>query len=83
MFLTEDQVQQLQNLCEKIAGNRTRSGRVIIEIQNNHPRNFLEENPVYDERHVLVGYTTQVHRVRLPEAELEKDRQHNALQGKR
>ena len=77
MFLSTEQIEQLQRLCEHIAGSRTRSGRVIIEIANNHPRNFLEEIPVYDEEHVLIGYTTQIHRVALPEEELRKGRQKN------
>ena len=49
MFLTAEQVEQLQTLCERIGESRTRSGRVIIEIRNNMPRNFLEELPIYDE----------------------------------
>ena len=79
MFLTAEQVEQLQTLCERIGESRTRSGRVIIEIRNNMPRNFLEELPIYDEDHVLIGYTTQVHRCALPEEEWEKHRQKNRL----
>ena len=79
MFLTAEQVEQLQELCEKIAGGRTRSGRVIIEISNNMPRNFLEEIPVYNDDHVLIGYTTQIHRCALPEEELQKHRQKNRM----
>ncbi len=82
MFLTAEQVDQLDQLCEKIAGNRTRTGRVIIEIRNNHPRNFLEENPVYDADLNLIGYTTQVHRARLPKEEIAKARQNNRIEGK-
>lgn len=82
MFLTKEQVEQLQELCEKVADNRSRTGRVIIEIRNNHPRNFLEENPVLDADHNVIGYTTQVHRVRLPESEIQKGRQRNRLEGK-
>ena len=82
MFLTEEQIEQLQELCEKVAENRTRTGRVIIEIRNNHPRNFLEENPVLDCDHNVIGYTTQVHRVRLPESEIALGRQRNRLEGK-
>ena len=77
MFLTNEQLDQLDQLCEKIAGNPKRTGRVIIEIRNNHPRNFLEENPVYNADDLLIGYTTQVHRVRLPQEEIAKGRQKN------
>ena len=83
MFLTTEQVQQLQDLCEKIGATRTRSGKVIIEIYNNMPRNFLEERPVYDADHVLIGYTTQIHRCALPEEELQKHRQNNRLKPNR
>ena len=82
MFLTNEQVEQLQELCEKIADGRTRTGRVIIEIQNNHPRNFLEECPVLDADHNVIGYTTLVHRVKLPESEIALGRQRNRLEGK-
>ena len=83
MFLTTEQMRQLDKMCEDIAGNRTRSGRVIIEIRNNMPRNFLKEDPIYDGDHVLIGYTTQVFRVKLPEEELRKERQKNVREGKR
>jgi len=83
VFLTEDQVRQLQGICEDIAGRRTRSGRVIIEIHNNMPRSFLEEIPVYNEDHVLIGYTTQIIRCQLPAEEIERGRQKNRMPGKR
>lgn len=83
MFLTEDQVRQLQNICEDVAGRRTRSGRVIIEIHNNMPRSFLEEIPVYNDDHVLIGYTTQIIRCQLPAEEIERGRQKNRMTGKR
>ena len=82
-FLTEEQVMMLQEICEHVAGQRTRSGRVTIEIRNNMPRTFHEELPVYSEDHVLIGFTTRIYRVPLPEEELKKDRQRNRLPGKR
>lgn len=82
MFLTEEQVLQVQEICENIAAGRTREGRVIIEIQNNMPRNVLEELPVYNEDHVLIGYTTLIHKIKLPKEEIQKGRQKNRLPGK-
>jgi hypothetical protein len=46
------------------------------------PRSFLEEIPVYNEDHVLIGYTTQIIRCALPAEEIEKGRQKNRLPGK-
>lgn len=82
MFLTAEQVDQIQGICERVAGGRTRSGRVTIEIRNNMPRDILEEVPIYDDEHVLIGYTTVIHRIVLPEEEIRKGRQKNRLPGK-
>jgi hypothetical protein len=83
MFLIPEQVEQIQTLCEKVADNNTRSGKVTIEIQNNMPRNIYVEEPVYNEDHVLLGYTIQLYRVALPKEELERGRQKNRMPGKR
>ena len=82
MFLTAEQVEQLQGICEKVADSRTRSGKVIINIRNNMPRSIEMEIPVYDEDHVLIGATRTITRVVLPEEELKKNRQRNRLEGK-
>lgn len=82
MFLIPEQIDQIQMLCEKVAGNKTRSGKVTIEISNNMPRNLLVEEPVYNEDHVLIGYTMQLIRVVLPKEEIQKGRQKNRLPGK-
>ena len=79
MFLIPEQVEQIQELCEKVAGNNTRSGKVTIEIKNNMPRNIYVEEPVYNEDHVLLGYTVQLYRVVLPREELERGRQRNRM----
>ena len=83
MFLTAEQVEQLDELCEKVAGTRTRSGRVIIEIRNNMPRNFIEEINVCDEDHVLVGRIQHIHRCAIPQDEIDKHRQKNRLKPQR
>ena len=83
MFLTEEQVQQLQEICEKVAGNRTRSGSVTLVIQNNMPRSWRIETPVLDEDHVEIGAIVHIVRVALPEEELRKGRQKNRLKGKK
>ncbi len=83
MFLTEEQVQQLQEICEKVAGNRARSGNVTLMIQNNMPRCWRIETPVLDEDHVEIGSIVHKVRVVLPEEELRKERQKNRLEGKR
>ena len=77
-----EQVEQLQGLCEEVAGGRTRSDRVTIMIRNNMPRWYEVEVPFYDEDHVLLGYTTVLHRIKLPESELEKRRQRNRIREK-
>ena len=77
MFLTPEQVQQLQDLCEDVASRRTRGGKVTIDIFNNMPRSFEVTIPVLDNDHVLIGYTTQIHRCALPEEEICKHRQKN------
>lgn len=82
MFLTEDQVGQLQVLCEKVAGNRTRTGYITLEIRNNMPRSFRVEEPVYDDDHVEIGSVTHIVRVVLPEEEIRKGRQRNRKVGK-
>ena len=79
MFLTTDQVEQVQELCERIADSRTRSGRLTIVITNNMPRTLEVEMPVYDADHVLIGGTKQIIRVVLPEDEIRKNRQKNRL----
>lgn len=79
MFLTADQVQQLQLLCEKVATNHTRSGKITLEIWNNMPRVFDVEEPVYDENHVEIGSVVHKIRVVLPEEEIRKNRQKNRL----
>ena len=82
MFLTEEQIQQIQKLCEDVAGRRTRSGKVTIDIYNNMPRSIEVKVPVLDNDHVLIGYTTQIYRFQLPEEEIRKNRQKNRLAGK-
>lgn len=82
MFLTEEQVLQLQEICEKVAGNRTRSGSVTLVIQNNMPRSWRIETPVLDEDHVEIGSIVHKVRVVLPDEELRKGRQKNRLEGK-
>ena len=82
MFLIPEQIDQLQMLCEKVADNNTRSGKVTIEIKNNMPRNIYVEEPVYNEDRVLIGYTVQLFRVALPREELERGRQRNRMEGK-
>lgn len=77
MFLTNEQICQVQKTCERVSNNRTRTGEVTIQIINNMPRNLFVREPVYDEEHVLIGYTTQLYRFALPESELEKKRQRN------
>ncbi len=83
MFLTDEQVGQLQELCEKVAGNRTRSGRITLEIRNNMPRMWRVEEPVYNDDHVEVGGIMHIVRVVLPEEEIRKGRQKNRMTGKR
>ena len=82
MFLTPEQVEQLQEICEQVAASRTRSGKVIINIHNNMPRTIEKEVPVYDEDHVLIGATRTITRVVLPEEEINRQRQKNRLDGK-
>lgn len=82
MFLTEEQVVQLQELCEDVSSRRPRCGKVTVDIYNNMPRSFEVQVPVYDNDHVLVGYTTRIIRCRLPEGEIRKGRQRNRLPGK-
>lgn len=79
MFLTAEQIEQVQGLCEKIADSRTRSGRLTIVIDNNMPRTLEMEMPVYNEDHVLVGGYKQIFRVALPEEEIRKGRQKNRM----
>ena len=83
MFLTEDQVGQLQVLCEKVASNRTRTGYITLEIRNNMPRSFRVEEPVFDDDHVEIGSVTHIVRCVLPEEEIRKGRQRNRMSGKR
>lgn len=83
MFLTEEQVGQLQVICEDVAGNRTRSGKVTLEILNNMPRVWRVEEPVFDENHVEIGSIVHLVRCVLPEEELRKGRQKNRLFGKK
>ena len=83
MFLTEEQVRQLQEICEDVAGRRPRSGKVTIDIYNNMPRSFEVQLPVLDENHVLIGYTTRIIRCALPESEIAKGRQKNRMKPKR
>ena len=83
MFLTDEQVAQLQIICERVASNRTRSGYITLEIRNNMPRLFRVEEPVYDDDHVEIGSVTHIVRVVLPEEELRKGRQRNRMNGKR
>jgi len=82
MFLTSEQINQLQVLCERVAANRKREGRITIEIWNNHPRTFRVEEPVWDETGVEIGSITHLVRVQLPEEEIRKKRQKNRLPGK-
>ena len=79
MFLTGEQISQLQGLCEKVASNHTRTGRITLEIQNNMPRFFDVEEPVFDENHVEIGSIMHRIRVVLPEEELRRSRQKNRL----
>lgn len=83
MFLTEEQVNQLQIICEKVAGNQTRSGSITLEIRNNMPRMWRVEEPVLNEDHVEIGSIVQLVRCVLPEEELRKGRQRNRMEGKR
>ena len=83
MFLTDDQIRQLQDLCEDVASRRTRSGQISIVIRNNMPREFQVEIPVFDNDHVMIGKTTRIIRCQLPEEEIAKGRQKNRLPGKR
>lgn len=83
MFLTSEQVNQLQELCEKVAGNQSRSGKVTIEIWNNMPRVFDVEEPVYDGDHNQIGAVIHKVRVVLPAEEIAKGRQKNRMEGKR
>ena len=82
MFLTPEQIEPLQNLCEDVAGRRTRGGKITIDIYNNMPRSFEVTVPVIDNNHVLIGYTTQIYRCALPEEELKKKRQKNRMKPK-
>jgi len=82
MFLTDEQVEQVQGLCEMAAGSRTRSGKVTIVIRNNMPREFLCELPVFDDDHMQVGYVTSIYAAKLPEEEIRKGRQKNRRRGK-
>jgi hypothetical protein len=79
MFLTVEQINQLQGLCEKVASNHTRTGRITLEIRNNMPRYFDVEEPVFDENHVEIGSIMHRIRVALPEEELRRGRQKNRL----
>ena len=79
MFLTGEQVEQLQSLCEDVAGSKTRSGRITIVIRNNMPRVFEVEKPVLDDYHVEIGAVKRIIRVALPEEELRKKRQRNRM----
>lgn len=83
MFLTAEQMEKLDEYCEKVAGERTRSGSVTIVIRNNMPRTFEVVMPIFDEDHVLVGEAKVIHRVPLPEGEVQKGRQRNRLPGKK
>jgi hypothetical protein len=83
MFLTPEQIEQLQALCEDVAGRRTRNGKVTIDIYNNMPRSFEVTIPVIDENHVLIGFTTRIIRCALPEEELKKKRQKNRMKPKK
>ena len=83
MFLTAEQVNQLQALCEKVAGNRTRSGKITLVIRNNMPREFDVEEPVHDADHVEIGSVIHKIRVVLPSEEIARGRQRNRLEGKR
>ena len=82
MFLTAEQIEQLQALCEDVASRRTRGGKITIDIYNNMPRSFEVTIPVLDNDHCLIGYTTRIIRCVLPEEELKKNRQKNRLSGK-
>ena len=82
MFLTPEQVEQLQGLCEDVAARRPRTGKVTIDIYNNMPRSFEVEVPIYDNDHVLIGFTKQIIRCVLPAEEIAKGRQKNRLPGK-
>ena len=83
MFLTTEQVEQLQKLCEDVAGRRTRNGKVTIDIYNNMPRSFEVTVPVLDNDHVLIGYTTRIIRCVLPDEEIKKNRQKNRMKPKK
>lgn len=80
--MTEEQVEQLQALCEDVASRRTRAGKVTIDIYNNMPRSFEVQVPVHDNDHVLIGYTTRIIRCVLPEEEMQKRRQKNRIKPK-
>lgn len=83
MFLTPEQVQQLQELCEDVASRRTRGGKITIDIYNNMPRSFEVTVPVLDNDHVLIGYTTRIIRCVLPDEEIKKNRQKNRMKPKK
>jgi len=83
MFLTADQVNQLQLLCEKVAANRKREGRVSIVIKNNMPRDFQVEEPVWNDDGIEIGSISHLIRVQLPDEEIRKGRQKNRLPGKK
>lgn len=78
-FLTPEQIEQLQNLCEMAASNRTRSGKITINIENNMPRTFELTQVIMDADRNVVGYQTVVYRCVLPEEEIAKGRQNNRL----
>ena len=82
MFLTPEQVEQLQQLCEDVASRRTRGGKITIDIYNNMPRSFEVTVPVLDNDHVLIGYTTRIIRCVLPDEEIRKNRQKNRIKPK-
>lgn len=82
MYFTEEQIQQIDDLCEKISASRSRSGSLKIIIRNNHPRELHVETPIFDEDHVLLGSSCIIYRIQLPESEIRKGRQRNRLQGK-
>ena len=83
MFLTPEQIQQLQELCEDVASRRTRGGKITIDIYNNMPRSFEVTVPVLDNDHVLIGYTTRIIRCVLPDEEIRKNRQKNRMKPKK
>jgi len=83
MFLTGEQVEQLQGLCEEVAGSRTRSGKITIVINNNMPRSFEVEVPAYNEDHVQIGSITKIIRMAIPQEERRKNRQKNRMKPKK